>query len=157
MNADTDFEKDIFKLMINSVYGKTMENLRKRINVRLVNNEKDFLKYTSRPTYITHKSFGKDYAAIHEIKPVLILNKPIYVGFTVLDLSKWKMYDFHYNFIKKNFNAELLFTDTDSLTYEIKSENVYKEFYKWKDLFDISNYSKDSTFLMRLIKKLMPK
>ena len=73
--------------------------------MRLVNNKKDFLKYTSRPTYIGYKTFGKDYAAIHEIKPVLILNKPIYVGFTVLDLSKWKMYDFHYNFIKKNFDA----------------------------------------------------
>ena len=85
MNAANDFEKDFFKLMINSVYGKTMENLRKRINVRLVNNAKDFLKYTSKPTYITHKIFGKDYAAIHEIKPVLILNKPTYVGFTVLD------------------------------------------------------------------------
>ena len=59
------------------------------------------VKYTSRPTYITHKTFGKDYAAIHEIKPVLILNKPIYVGLSVQDLSKWKMYDFHYNFIKK--------------------------------------------------------
>ena len=101
-NATNDFEKDFFKLLINSVYGKTIENLRKRMNVRLVNNEKDFLKYTSRPTYITHKIFGKDYAAIHEIKPVLMLNKPIYVGFTVLDLSKRKMYDFHYNFIKKN-------------------------------------------------------
>ena len=97
--------------------------------MRLVNSEKDFLKYTNRPTYIIHKIFGKDYAAIHEIKPVLILNKPIYVGFTVLDLSKWKMYDFQYNFIKKNFNAELLFTDTDSLTYEIKSENVSEEFF----------------------------
>ena len=112
--------------------------------MRLVNKAKDFFKYTSKPTYITHNIFGKDYAAIHEIKPVLILNKPIYVGFTVLDLSKWKMYDFHYNFIKKNFDAELLFTDTDSLTYEIKSENVYKEFFKWKDLFDFSDYSKDS-------------
>ena len=101
MNAANDFDKDFFKLMINSVYGKTMQNLQKRINVRLVNNEKDFLKYTSRPTYITHKTFGKDYAAIHEIKPVLTLNKPIYVGFTVLELSKWLMYDFHYNFIKK--------------------------------------------------------
>ena len=68
--------------------------------MRLENSEKDFLKYTSRLTYITHKLFGKDYAAIHEIKLVLILNKPIYIGFTVLDLSKWKMYDFHYNFIK---------------------------------------------------------
>ena len=65
-----------------------MENSRKRINVRLVSKAEDFLKYTSKPTYITHKIFGKDYAAIHEIKPVLILNKPVYIGFTVLDLSK---------------------------------------------------------------------
>ena len=81
-------KKKKIKLMINSVYGKTMENLRKRISVRLANNEKGFLKYTSRPKYITHKLFGKGYAAIHEIKPILILNKPIYIGFTVLDLSK---------------------------------------------------------------------
>ena len=65
-----------------------MENLRKRINVRFANNKKDFLNYTSRPTYVTHKLFNKNFAAIHEIKPVLIFNKPIYVGFTVLDLSK---------------------------------------------------------------------
>ena len=112
-----------------------MENVRKRINVRLVNKAEDFLKYTSRPTYITHKIFGKDYAAIHEIKPVLILNKPIYAGFTVLELVKWKMYDFHYYIIKKKFNAELLLTDTDSLTHKIKSENVYEEFFKQTDLF----------------------
>ena len=87
-NVANSCEKDLFKLMINSAYGKTMEILRKRINVRLINNEKDFLKYTSRPTHITHKIFGKNYAAIHEIKPVLTLNKPIYVGFTVLELSK---------------------------------------------------------------------
>ena len=65
-----------------------MENLQKTINARLVNKAEDFLKYTIKPTYITHKIFGKDYAAIHEIKPSLILNEPIYVGFTVLDLSK---------------------------------------------------------------------
>ena len=146
MNAANDFEKDFFKLMINSVYGKTMENLRKRINVRLVNKAEDFLKYTSRPTYITHKIFGEDYAAIHEIKPVLILNKPIYVGFTVLELSKWLMYDFHYNFIKKHFDTKLLFTDTDSLTYEIKSDDVYEESFKHKHLFDFSNLSKNSKF-----------
>ena len=112
-----------------------MENVRKRINVRLVNKAEDFLKYTSRPTYITHKIFGKDYAAIHEIKPVLILNKPIYAGSTVVELVKWKMYDFHYCIIKKKFNAELLLTDTDSLTHKIKSENVYEEFFKQTDLF----------------------
>ena len=119
-----------------------MENLRKRINVRLVNKAEGF-----KPTYITHKMFGKDYAALYEIKLVLILNKQIYIGFTVLDLSKRKIYDFHYNFIKKNFDTELLFADTDSLTYEIKSENVYEEFFKWKDLFDLSGYSRDSKFL----------
>ena len=142
--------------MINSVYGKTMENLRKRINVRL-NNEKYFLKYTSRPTHITHKIFDENYAAIHEIKPVLTLNKSIYVGFTVLDLSKWKMYNFHYNFIKKNFDVELLFTDTDSLTYEIKSEDVYEEFFKHKHLFDFSNYPEDSKPFNQANKKVIGK
>ena len=157
MCATNDFEKDFFKLMINSVYGKAMGNLRKMIIVRFVNNKKDFLKYTSRPTYVTHKLFNKNFAAIHEIKPALILSKPIYVGFTVLDLSKWLMYDFHYNFIKKSFSAELLFTDKYSLTYEIKSENVYKEFFKWKDLFDFSNFSKDSTFYDDTNKKVIGK
>ena len=123
-----------------------MEHLRKRINVGLVNNEKDFLKYTTRPTYITHKVFDKSYAAIHEIKPVLTLNKPIYVGFTVLELSKWLMYEFHYNFIRKHFDAELLFTDTNSLTYEIKSDDVYEEFFERKHLLDFTNFSKDSKF-----------
>ena len=69
-----------------------MENLRKRISFRLVNNEKDFLKYTSRPTHITHKTFDKNHAAVHEIKPVLTLSKLIYVGFTVLELTlfRWR-------------------------------------------------------------------
>ena len=91
------------------------------------------------------------------MKPVLILNKPIYIRFAVLDLSKWKMYDFHYNFIKKNFDAELFFTDTHSLTYEIKSENVYEEFFQWKYLFNFINYSKDSNFFDKSNKKLFVK
>ena len=122
-----------------------MENLRKRINIRLANNKKDFLKYTSRPTHITHKY----YAAIHEIKPVLMLN--------VLELSKWLMYDFQLGFIKKQFDAKLLFTDTDSLTYEIKSEDVYEEFFKHKHLFDFSNYPEDSKFFNLTNKKLLVK
>ena len=130
MNTANDFEKNRFKLMINSVYGKTMQNLLKRISVQLVTNEKDFLKYTSSATHITHKTFDKDFATIHEIKPVLMLNKSIYVGFTVLVISKWLMYDLRYNFIKNNFDAKLLFTDTYSFAYEIKSEDVYKEIFK---------------------------
>ena len=155
-NAANCFEKDLFKLMINSVYGKRMENLRKIINVRLVNNKRD-LKYTNRPTHITHKIFGKNYAAIHEIKPVLTLNKLIYVAFTVFELSKWLMYAFHFSFIKKHFDTELLFTDTDSLTYEIKSENLYEEFFRHKHLFDFSNYPEDSKFFNRTNKKVIGK
>ena len=78
-NAVNDFEKDCFELMINAVYGKAMENLRKRINVRLVNNAENYLKYISKPTYITHEIFDKDFAASHEVKQVLILNKPCWV------------------------------------------------------------------------------
>ena len=86
-------------------------------NVRLVKKETDFLKYTSRPIHITHKIFRKNYAAIHEIKLVLMINKPTYLGFTALRLRIWLMYDFHCSFIKKHFDAELLFTDTKSFTY----------------------------------------
>ena len=89
---------------------------------------------TIRPTYIIQKIFGKNYAAIHEIKPVLTLNKPIYVGFIALELHKWLMYDFHYSCVKKHVDAELLFNDTDSLTYEMKSD-VYEEFFNQKHLF----------------------
>ena len=118
-NVANGLKKFFLKLILNSVCSKTMENLRKRINVRLVNNEKDFLKYTSRPAHITHKMFYQNYAAIHGIKPVLTLNKPIYVEFRVLELSKWLLHDFHYDFMKKNFDAELLFTDTDSLMIQL--------------------------------------
>ena len=107
-NAANDFEKEFFKLMINSVYGKTIENLRKRINVRLVNNEKDFLKYTSRPTYVAHKLFDKDYAAIYEIKPVLVLNKPIHVGFTVLDLINGTCMTFITTLLHRHITQTLL-------------------------------------------------
>ena len=133
-----------------------MENLQKRINVRSLNNEKDFLKYTSKPTPVTHKIVDKNFAAIHEMKSILTLNKPIYVGFTVLELSKWLMYDFHYNFIKKHFDAELLFTDTDSLTYQIKSKDVYEEFFKQKHL-TLVTVQKIQSFLIGLIKKFLVK
>ena len=95
------------------------------------------------------KNFSENFATIHEIKLVLVLNKPIYGVFTVLELSKYLMYDFHYNFIKKNFDADLLFPDTDSLTYEIKSKDVYEEFFKYRHLFDFSEYKSiffNSTF-----------
>ena len=88
--------------MINSVYGKTMENLRKRINVRLVNNARDYKKYVSKPMFVSQKIINKDLVAIHEIKLFLTLDKPIYVGFSIPDLIKLLMYDFYYNHITRN-------------------------------------------------------
>ena len=141
------FGKDVFKLMINSAYGKTMGNLRERINVRLVDNAKDYKKHVSKPSFVSQKLLNKDLVAIQEINPVLAIDKPIYAGFRVLDLSKFKMYDFHDNYTKKyDINAKLLFTDTECLTYEIEKEDVYEDFYKDKDLFDFSNYLEDSQF-----------
>ena len=90
-NAANSFEKDYFKLMNNSVFGKTMENLRKIVRVKLVNNAKDYIKCVSKPSFVSKKIFSKNFVAIHEIKPVLILNKSIYVGFSILDLSKLLM------------------------------------------------------------------
>ena len=123
--------------MNNSVFGKTMDNLRKRISV---NNAKDYVKCISKPSFVSQKTFSKTFFAIHEIKPVLTLNKPVYVGFSILDLSKLLMYELHYKYIKSKFDTKLLFTDTDSLLYEIKTEDVYEDFYQDKNWFDFSDY-----------------
>ena len=130
--------------MNNSVYGKTMENLRKRIKIRVVKNSQDFIKYTSRPTCVNCKVFENSLATIHEKKISLTLKKPIHVGFTVLETSKWEMYNFYYNFMIKKFNTRLLFTDTDNLCYEIYGKNPYKKMCKYKELFDLSDFPKSS-------------
>ena len=132
--------------MNNSVFGKTMENLRKRTSVKLVNNAKDYIKFISKPSFVSQKMLNKSFVAIHEIKAVLTLNKPIYVGFSILDLSKLLMYKFRYKYIESKFDAKLLFTDTGSLVYEIKKEDVYEDFYEDKKLFDFSDYPLDSKF-----------
>ena len=157
-NAKNEFEKDFFKLMNNSVFGKTMENIRKRVDVRLVTDEKKLLKLTSKPTYVSSKIFNENLVAVHKIKETLTLNRPAYVGMCILDLSKTLMYDFHYNYIKKNYKekAKLLFTDSDSLTYEIETKDIYKDFWKDKDMFDNSGYSEESKFFdKKQTKKLL--
>ena len=121
--SKNDFEKNFFKLMNNSVFGKTMENLRKRVDVRLVTTKEKLLKLTSKPTYVSSKIFNENLVAVHKIKETLLMNRPAFVGACILDLSKTFMYDFHYNYIKSKYGdkAKLLFTDTDSLTYEIET------------------------------------
>ena len=157
--AKTSFKKDFFKLMNNSIFGKTMENLRKRIDIRLVTNVDQFIKLTSKPTFVSSKIFNKNLVAVHKIKETLKLNRPAYVGMSILDLSKTLMYDFHYNYIKKEYGsiAKLLFTDTDSLTYEIETEDVYKDLRKSKEFFDNSDYPKGSPYEFQENKKVIGK
>ena len=88
--------------MNNSSFDNTMKNLRKRTNVRLVNNAGDSKKYVSKPNFVSQETFSKNFVAFHEIKPGLALDKPIYVGFSILDLSKFLMNEFHYEYVKKN-------------------------------------------------------
>ena len=157
--AKNSFEKDFFKLMNNSVFGKTMENLRKRQDIKLVTDKEKLAKWASRPSFVSSKIFNEDLVAVHKIKPTLTLNRPAYVGMCILDLSKTLMYDFHYNYIKSKYGdkARLLFTDTDSLTYEIEADDVYQDFWKDKHLFDNSDYPKDSPFFDSTNKKVIGK
>lgn len=136
MQASKAFEKDFFKLMNNSVFGKTMENLRKRVDVRLVTDHNQYLKMVSKPSFSGSKAFNENLVAVHKIKECLTLNRPAYVGMCILDVSKTLKYDFHYNIIKKMYGdkARLLFTDTDSLCYEITTEDADQDMWSQKDI-----------------------
>ena len=123
----------------------------------MINNIKDYVKCISKPCFVSRKIFSKNFVAIHKIKPVLTLNKPISVGFSSLDLSKWFMCNFHYKYIKNKFDAKLLFTDTDSLVYEIKTEDLYEDFYQDKNVFDFREYPLDSKFFDPANKKVTGK
>ena len=113
--------------------------MRKRTKRRVVKNAKDFIKYRSRHTCVNWRVFENNLAAIHEKRISSTLKKPIYVGFTGLEISKWEMCNFHYDFMKKKFKYfTLLFTDTGSLCYEC-DEDPYEKMYKYKELFDLSN------------------
>ena len=99
--AKNEFEKDFFKLMNNAVFGKTMENIRNRVDIQLVNNKMKAKKLAAKPNYMHCTIFDENFIAIHMKKTKLVFNKPIYLGMCILDLSRTLMYDFHYNYIKK--------------------------------------------------------
>ena len=157
--AKNSFEKDFFKLMNNSVFGKTMENIRKRCNVYLETDYDHFMRQTAKPTYVSCKIFHENLVAVHLKKERLKLDEPSYVGMCILDLSKVLMYDFHYNYIKAKYNdeAKLLFTDTDSLCYHITTDDAYGDFYLDRELFDNSDYEKSSKFFFDENKKVIGK
>ena len=107
-----------------------------------------YQRCVNKQNFISQKVFDENFVAVHCSKAVLTLNKPIYLSICILELSKLLMYQFHYDYVLKTFdNVKLLFTDTDSLVYEIKDGNVYEQFFKDKHLlFDFSGYSKDSIY-----------
>jgi len=156
--STNDFEKDFFKLMNNSVFGKTMENIRNRVDIRLRTSEKSAEKLVSMPNYERITIFSEGLVAMHMQKTKINFNKPIDLGMCILDLSKTLMYDFHYNYIKKKYQTKvkLLMTDTDSFMYEIHTEDFFKDIHEdISDKVDTSNFEKDhSSGIERMNKKV---
>ena len=146
-NNDKD-GKAMYKLMNNAMHVKATWNLRNRIDIKVVNKEKDYLKCISKPSYMSKKMFGNNLVAKHKSKLALKLKKPTYIGICILELSKVLMYEFHYDYIENTYDkkSKLLFTDTGSLIYEIKTDDVYEDFSSNKEMFNFSNYSTKSKY-----------
>ena len=164
--ASNDFEKDFFKLLNNSVFGKTMEDVRRRIDIKLLTTPKQFKKHAAKVTYKRSVVFVNDekkqdyFVGLEAQRTRVKLDKPIYTGFTVLELSKLHMYEYHYTHMMKVYGperAKLLFTDTDSLTYLIQTEDVYKDMKQDQSLYDTSNYPKEHFLFSNINKKVIGK
>ena len=112
-------------LLVKSIYGRCMENITKRINGKLINNSKDYARYVSKSNFVSQNIFSRDFAAIRQIKSVLTLDKPIYMEFSILELSKLLMHKFHYEYVKNKF--------------EIKEKNVYEKSFQEKEYYDPKN------------------
>ena len=134
--------------MNNAIKGKTKESKRNEISEQLVKNKKDYLKCTSKPSFMTHKIFDNNLVAKRKRKLAVKLNKPAYIGMFILELSKLLMQGSHYDYIKNKYDnkSKLLYTDNDSLIYEIKTEDVYEDFSSNKEVFNFSNYSTKSKY-----------
>ena len=127
--AKNDFEKDFFKLMNNSVFGKTMENVRKHRDIKLVTTDEKRNKLVSEPNYHTTKRFSENLLAIEMKKTKVKMNKPVYLGMSTLDISKTLMYKFWYEYIKPKYldRAKLCYTDTDSFIIHIIAEDFFAD------------------------------
>ena len=144
--AKNEFEKDFFKLMNNSVFGKTMENVRKHRDIKLVTTEKRRIKLVSEPKYHTTKKFSENLLVIEMKKAKIKMNKPVYLGMSILDISKTLMYEFWYDYLRPKYNdkAKLCYMDTDSFVLNIFTEDFFEDINndveRW---FDTSNYDKN--------------
>ena len=144
-DAKNEFEKDFFKLMNNSVFGKTMEN-RNHEDMKLVTSDKKYLKYVMKPNFKDGHPFSKHLFAVEMEKREITMNKPVDLGQAILDLSKTLMYEFHYDYMRPKYGSKvnLCYMDTNSFVYEIETEDFYRDIAKdVKKRFDTSGYSKD--------------
>ena len=149
-NAVTnDFEKDFYKLMNNSVFGKTMENIRKHRNIKLVNNEEEYLRNVMKPNFRSGTLLGPDLMCCEMGKVRVVMNKPVYLGHAILDLSKTIMYEFQYDYMKRKYpddELKLCYMDTDSLIYSIGTEDFYSDISPdVESRFDTSGYPNDGS------------
>ena len=145
-SAKNDFEKDFFKLMNNSVFGKTMENKRNHKNMKLVTNEDKYRKYVMKPNFKDCVKFSENLVGVEMGKTEITMDKPVYLGQAILDLSKTLMYEFHYDYMKPKYGErlQLCYMDTDTFVYEIQTEDFYKDIAKDVEIrFDTSGYSED--------------
>ena len=159
IKAKNEHEKDLYKLMNNSVYGKTCENLKKRTDIKLVNSEQKRKKYTEMPHCQNFRIFSENLAAIQLEKTVTKIDKPTPVGFKTLECAKLLMQRFMYKQLKVWYGdkCKLLFTDTDSFMLEIETPDVYKDFFEHKEFFDFSGYPVNSPFYDKSNEKIVGK
>ena len=146
--AKNDFEKDLFKLMNNSVFGKTMENIRKHRDIKLVTTDKKRSKLVSEPNYHTINLISEDLSIIEMKKTKVKMNKPIYLGLSTLEISKTLMYEFWYDYMKPKYNSnvKLCYMDTDSFIMNIKTNDFYKDIASdVENRFDTSNYKANTS------------
>ena len=154
-----DFEKDFYKLMNNSVFGKTMENIRRHRNIKLANNKEDYLKQVMKPNFKSGTLLGPDLVSCEMGKVKVKMNKPVYLEQAILDLSKIIMYEFHYDYMKRKYSEEslkLCYMATDSLVYKIKTKDFYKDIAEDDEArFDTSGYVTDRPLPIGKNKKII--
>lgn len=158
--ANNSFEKDFFKLLNNSVYGKTLESLRSRVDIRLAQTEKKVKKLLSSPAFHAYTIFNDDLTGIQMKKTSITLNRPLYTGFCILDLSKFLMYNFNYFYMKPKYNdkVNLIYTDTDSLCYEFTNINdIYEDMATDFFHYDSSEYPSNHKTFNTVNKKVLGK
>ena len=156
--VSNEFEKDFFKLMNNAMFEKTMENVRKHRNIKLVRNDNKRNKLVSEPNYHTMKLIDEDLVIIEMRKTRVKMNKPIYLGLSILEISKITMYEFWYDYVKSKYmdNARLCYMDTDSFVINVKTKDFYKDIEEdVKERFDTSNFSYDRPLPIDMNKKVV--